>query len=134
MRMLKRNTVLFEYRAYLGKEEKLVNGLHTGNTRPVYDSPVVYRGNISAPSGLATANLFGINTNYTHVLLMDDMLADIREDGVITWKDDDYDVQAVRPTMNVLAVALRKRTKNHAPEDWTPAGSDHAASGQTEGD
>ena len=73
MRLLKRNTVAFEYRAYLRSEDVLVNGLHTGNVKPVYDDPV-------------------------------------------------YDVQAVRPTMNVLAVALRKRTKNHAPEGWQNGG------------
>ena len=69
---------------------------------------------ISAPSGFATDNLFGINTQYTHILLMSDMNADIKEYGLVVWKEDEYDVQAVRPTMNVLAVALKKRTANHA--------------------
>ena len=114
MRLLKRNTTAFEYRAYLRSEDVLVNGLHTGNVRPVYDDPVQYRGNISAPSGFATDNLFGINTQYTHILLMSDMNADIKEYGLVVWKEDEYDVQAVRPTMNVLAVALKKRTANHA--------------------
>lgn len=122
MRLLKRNTTAFEYRAYLRSEDVLVNGLHTGNVKPVYDGPVQYRGNISAPSGFATDNLFGINTQYTHVLLMSDMNADIKEEGLVIWKEDEYDVQAVRPTMNVLAVALRKRTKNHAPEGWQDGG------------
>lgn len=122
MRLLKRNTTAFEYRAYLRSEDVLVNGLHTGNVRPVYDDPVQYSGNISAPSGFATDNLFGINTQYTHVLLMSDMNADIKEEGLVIWKEDEYDVQAVRPTMNVLAVALRKRTKNHAPEGWQNGG------------
>lgn len=122
MRLLKRNTAEFEYRAYLRSEDVLVNGLHTGNVKPVYDDPVQYRGNISAPSGFATDNLFGINTQYTHVLLMSDMNADIKEEGLVIWKDDEYDVQAVRPAINVLAVALRKRTKNHAPEGWQNGG------------
>lgn len=122
MRVLRRNTTVFEYQACIGKEEKLVNGLHTGNTVPVYDSPVSYRGHISPPSGIASDNLFGVNTQYTHVLIMDDPDADIQEDGLVTWKGNEYDVQAVRPSFNLLSVALRKRTKNHAPEGWTPSG------------
>lgn len=133
MRMLKRNTVQFEYKAYLGKEEVLRNGRHTGNTVPVYDDPVVYRGDISVPSGAVTDNLFGINIQYTHVLLMDTPGADIREEGLIVWNDCEYDVMAVRPSFNVLAVALRKRTVNHAPEDWRPTGLT-GATGETGGD
>ncbi len=91
-----------------------MNGLHTGNQRPVYGDPVQYLGNISAPSGIVTDNLFGVNTPYTHVLLMGDTEADIKEEGLITWKDCDYDVMAVRPSPNVLAIALKKRTANRA--------------------
>lgn len=112
MRLMKRNTTVFEYQANLGEQEVLENGLHTGHQEVVYDAPVRYRGNISVPSGEATDNLFGINTNYTHVLLMDNPDADIREDGLITWKGVQYDVKAVRQSLNVLAVALRKRTQN----------------------
>ena len=114
MRILKRNSTTFEYRPLAGKQEVMLNGLHTGNMQPVYGDPVQYRGHISAPSGFATDNLFGINTQYTHILLMSDIYADIREDGLITWKENDYDIQAVRPTLNVLAVALKKRTVKRA--------------------
>lgn len=113
MRILKRNSTTFEYRPLAGKQEVMLNGLHTGNMQPVYGDPVQYRGHISAPSGFATDNLFGVNTQYTHILLMSDLNADIREDGIITWKESDYDIQAVRPTLNVLAIALKKRTANH---------------------
>lgn len=112
MRLMKRNTTAFEYQANLGEQEVLENGLHAGHAEPVYDTPVRYRGNISVPSGEATDNLFGINTNYTHVLLMDKPDADIREDGLVIWNGDEYDVKAVRRSLNVLSVALRKRTRN----------------------
>lgn len=128
MRLLRRNTVAFEYWRLTGKEDRLVNGLHTGNIKPVYDDPVRYRGHISAPSGFATDNLFGVNTQYTHVLLTDRPDADIQEDGIVTWKDNVYAVKAVRPTMNVLAVALQRLTKNHAPEGWQPTGQASAES------
>lgn len=116
MRLLKRNTTVFDYRKYLGEEEILKNGHHTGNYAPAYDEPVQYRGNISAPSGFATDQLFGINTQYTHVLLMDDPDADISEDGLIEWKGAVYEIKAVRPSLNVLAVALKKQTANHVDD------------------
>lgn len=114
MRLLRRNTTPFQYRAYLGKQEVLRNGHHTGNYEPTYAAAVTYRGNISAPSGFATDNLFGVNTQYTHVLLLDKPDADISEDGLIDWNGAVYEVKAVRPSLNVLAVALKKRTVNNA--------------------
>lgn len=117
MRLLRRNTTPFQYRAYLGEQEVLRNGHHTGNYEPTYAAAVTYRGNISAPSGFATDNLFGVNTQYTHVLLLDKPDADISEDGLIDWNGAVYEVKAVRPSLNVLAVALKKRTVNNAAGD-----------------
>ncbi len=116
MKLLRRNTTLFQYRALAGEEEEIRNGHHTGNMKPYYGDPVIYRGNISAPSGFATDNLFGVNTQYTHVLLMDKPEADISEDGLIDWRGGVYEVKAVRPSLNVLAVVLKKRTVNHADD------------------
>lgn len=110
MKLLKRNTVEFEYRPYVGETEQIQDGLHTGNYAPRYGLPVTRRGNISAPSGFATDNLFGLNTQYTHVLLMDDPKSDIAEDGLINYGGAEYEIKAVRPSINVLAVALKKRT------------------------
>lgn len=114
MRLLRRNTTRFMYRALTGEAETLQDGMHTGNYEPTYGDPVQYRGNISAPSGFATDNLFGVNTQYTHVLVMDNPNANIAEDGLIEWNGAEYEVKAVRPSLNVLAVALKKRTVNHA--------------------
>ena len=127
MRLLRRNTTVFDYRAYTGEEEVLNGTLHTGIFAPAYAAPVQFRGNISVPSGFATDNLFGVNTQYTHVLVMDDPEADIKEDGLIDWKGATYEIKAVRPSLNVLSVALKKLTVNHAPpaddvtDDTTPA-------------
>ena len=124
MRLLRRNTTEFEYRAYQGETETIENGMHTGNYTPTYAAAVKYRGNISAPSGFVTDNLFGINTRYTHVLLMDKPDADISEDGLIDWNGSTYEIRAVRPSINVLAVALRKRTENHQTVAETPTQSE----------
>lgn len=120
MRLQKRNTTTFEYRPYLGKEQRTKDGKPTFTQNPVYGDPVPYVGNISVSSGLATDNLFGVGTPYTHVLVMDNPDADIKEEGIITWKGCDYDIKAVRPSINVLSVALKKRTVNHAEAGDSP--------------
>lgn len=108
MKLLKRNTTTFEYLPYLGKRERTEDGKHTGEYPPTYGVPVPYTGMINASSGLAQAQMYGFTTDYTHVLLMDDPKADIKEQGRILWNGDTYEIRAVRPTINVLSVALRK--------------------------
>lgn len=114
MKLLRRNTTTFAYRPYVGQTEKISAGRHTGDYDAEYGEPVTYRGNISPPSGMISDQLFGININYTHVLLMDNPKADIQEDGLIEWNGGVYEIKAVRPSLNVLSVALRKRTANNA--------------------
>lgn len=109
MRLLKRNETEFTYTGYEGKTEILKDGKHTGKFTVSYAEPVTYTGNISVPSGQDLQQLFGIETRYTHVLLMDNPDADINESGLIQWKGSVYEIKAVRPSLNVLAVALRKR-------------------------
>lgn len=113
MKLLRRNTVAFQYRPFKGEAD---NGAGTdgGDYRPVYGDPIDYRGNISPPGGLVTDNLFGLGVNYSHVLVMDDPDADIDEYGIVEWNGASYDVVAVRKSLNVLSVALRQRTANHA--------------------
>lgn len=111
MRLQKRNTVPFLYRECVGEEEIIVDGLHTGNTHAIYGEPVAYRGNISAPSGSTVNQLFGITTPYSHVLVMDKPKANIKEDGIIEYGSAKYEIKAVRPSLNVLTIALRKQTE-----------------------
>ena len=111
MKLLKRNETEFTYTPYNGKVEILKDGKHTGKSAVSYGNAVTYRGNISLPYGQAVQQLFGIETKYTHVLLMDDTEADIRESGLIQWKGNEYVITAVRPSLNVLAVALKQTVK-----------------------
>ena len=134
MRLLRRNTTVFGYRAYEGEQEVLVNGHHTGNYQPSYATAVQYRGNISAPVGFVTDQLFGIDIKYTHVLLMDDPDADIAEDGLIDWKGAIYEIKAVRPSLNVLVVALKKQTENNAPADETEEPDEEGGEDETDGE
>ena len=109
MRLQKRNTVPFRYFPYVGETEKMNGGMHTGEMEPRYGVPFDYMGNLSVPSGMAQANLFGLNTPYTHVLLTEPG-ADIEEHGMVECGNVRYDVAAVRKSLNVVSVALRKRT------------------------
>lgn len=120
MRLLLRNTTKFEYCAYTGLESDLnEDGLHTGVYKPVYDDPVEYRGNISAPSGRAVQAFDGLEIRYTHVLIMDKPDTDIDEYGKILWNGKTYAITAVRRTMNVLNVALMEQTEDHGDQDVT---------------
>lgn len=112
MKLLKRNTTPFLYMAYLGKTEVLEDGRHTGDYTPSYGDPIQYRGNISPAVGFASDNYFGVGTQYTHILLLDNPKVDITEDGLVVWNDAEYEVKAVRPSINVMAIGLKKRTVN----------------------
>ena len=114
MRLLRRNTTKFEYLPYTGLETDLnEDGEHTGDFRPELGEPKEYRGNISTPSGQTMQQFYGADVRYTHTLVMDKPDAEIDEYGVVRWKGDLYDIMAVRPSLNVLSIALRKQTGNH---------------------
>ena len=117
MRILRRNSTVFRYMAQTGTQEVLKDGKHTGQYEITYSAPVEYRGNVSLPNGTATDNLCGLNTPYTYVLLMDNPKANIRETGLIEWQGDLYEITAVRPSLNVLSVALKKRTDQSTGSD-----------------
>ena len=111
MRNLKRNTTQFEYLPNTGLSSDIdENGDHDGEPHPVYGTPVTYRGTISTPSGYTNPTFYGRDIRYTHVLIMTNMKADIQEDGIIRWKGDLYEVRAVAPSLNVLNIALRKKS------------------------
>lgn len=110
MRLLRRNLTEFEYLPYDGTETDLNDdGEHTGEFHPKYGDPEIYRGNISTPSGQTTHTFYGSDIRYTHTLLMDRDVG-ITEHGVIRWRGRMYEVTAVRPSLNVVNIALRQMT------------------------
>lgn len=117
MRLQKRNCVTLEYLPYEGLETDLdENGLHTGVFRPEYGMPVKYVGNISAPSGSAIQAFDGLEVRYSHVLILDNVKADIREEGKVRYRNRLYTVTAVRPSLNVMLVALLADTVNNGDQ------------------
>ena len=118
MHLLRRNMTDFEYLPPDDYESDLNDdGEHTGDFNLTHGEPEPYRGNISTPSGSISQHFFGTDVRYTHVLVMEDMDAGISELGLIRWKGDLYEITAVRPSLNTLAVALRKKTVNHAESE-----------------
>lgn len=136
MKLVKRNCTEFQYYAYTGLYTDLdENGLHTGVPRPLYAAPVTYVGNISSPSGAAVQAYDGIDIRYTHSLVMDNPNADIRETGYIVWQGKPYDITAVRPSLNVLSVALYQRTEDNGDQPITePEEEEQAEEQQNEGE
>lgn len=119
MRCLRRNKTEFEYLPYAGMTEVMTNiNEHTGEYEPDYGSPVKYKGNISSPSGSVNQTFYGQDIRYTHTLVMDNPNVDIHEGGVIRWKNELYDVQAVRPSINAVSIALRRQTSDQAEGDY----------------
>ena len=120
MRNLKRNETDFEYLPLKDIGGDLnSDGEHTGEYSDVeYDDPIPCKGNISAPSGQTNPTFYGLDIRYTHTLLMSlPCDVDIKETGRIRWKGDLYDIKAVRPSINVLNVALKKQTEDHSAEN-----------------
>jgi len=114
MKCLRRNMTDFEFLPYSGVETDLNDdGEHTGEFHREYGEPIPFRGNISSPSGRENQTFYGEDIRYTHTLVMDDPDAGIDEHGVISWKGNLYDVVAVRPSLNVLSVALKRQTKEY---------------------
>ena len=120
MRLLRRNTTKFEYFPWDGTETDVnTDGEHTGEFHPVYGDPIVYRGNISTPSGQTQQTFYGQDIRYTHTLVMDSPDADIDENGIIRWKQHTYSIVAVRQSLNSFSAALRRRTENNG-EPYVP--------------
>ena len=117
MKLLIRTRTESQYYGYTGVESDLdENELHTGIFKPVYAAPVTYKGNISAPSGSVLQAFDGLEIRYTHVLVMDNPKADIRETGYIVWKGKTYDITAVSSSLNVLSATLLQRTEDNGDQ------------------
>lgn len=122
MRLLRRNLKTFEYLPFVieGSDED-ENGDHTGEYgTPVYGDPVSMKGNISTPTGHTNQTFYGLDIRYTHVLIVADHKADIKENGLIRINGDLYDITAVARSLNVLSLALKKQTKDHTEPEPDP--------------
>lgn len=111
----------FEYLPYDGTETDLnEDGEHTGEFHPAYGDPIPFRGTITDPSGRVNQTFYGQDIRYTHTLILDNPKAEIREGGIIRWNGYLYDIQAVRPSLNFMTIALRRQTTDDPAQHPVP--------------
>lgn len=84
MRTLNRNKQPLYYALYKGKTEAVDDyGNKTGEYTTEYYTPVKVYMNISPARGNIVLEQFGINTQYTHILVTDDMNCPIDKDTIL---------------------------------------------------
>ena len=120
MHTLARNTKKIAYALYSGStESKDSDGQYTGEHEITYASPVFVRMNVSASRGSAEYEPFGIETNYTKIMVTDDMSCPIDEHSIL-WVENasalendpttphDYIVVRVAKSLNHITYAIRE--------------------------
>lgn len=114
MRSLARNKKSFYYALYTGKSEVTDGyGRKTGQYTMTYSTPVLFKANIAPATGVSDLEMFGQNTNYSHVISTSDMTCPIDETshlwiGVPT--TDPYNFVVVRKaeSLNCISYAIRE--------------------------
>ena len=114
MRSLARNKKHFYYALYDGKTEITdTYGNKTGQYTLTYGNPVGYWANISPATGVSDLEMFGQNTNYSHVISTSDMTCPITETthlwiGVPTTDPYNYVVVRKAESLNCISYAIRE--------------------------
>lgn len=130
MKTMLRNKSTFWYALYESAEEiEDEYGNLTGETTPIYESPLSYSANISAAQGETSTRQFGESIGYDKVIVMDNDAPDIDEytvlwvdstpelddDGALAVDDDgntvtpyDYIVKKVAKSLNSVSIAISK--------------------------
>jgi len=117
MRTLSRNMRTFYYCLLIKVEAQTSGGLETGELMPTYTAAQGARGNISAVSGFAQMEQFGVDAHYDKVIVMDDLdvANNINEDTVLfVDKTPEYDQQTGLPLYDYVvkrvAISLNSAT------------------------
>lgn len=87
MRTLRRNKRTLYYATYRGREQLVdANGNKTGEYAEKYNDPVELKANYSASSGSASEDVFGIGSNYSKTMVVEDVNCPIDEQTIV-WID-----------------------------------------------
>lgn len=117
MRCLNRNKQKFYYALYADKQPILDEfGNDTGETKLTYHTPVCLYGNISVGKGEAQTEVFGVDTQYDRIIVLDDVHSPINESALIfvgiepkltgNEYNNNYVVKAVARSLNTVSVAI----------------------------
>lgn len=112
MRCLNKNKQTIHYKNYIGKTQIVdSNGNRTGEYTLSYSDLIEARMNVSASRGVASEEMFGIQTNYTKVLVTSDINCSMDEHSIV-WIDKptdgphDYVVVQKAKSLNSIAYAI----------------------------
>lgn len=125
MKILERNKQEFYYALYQSTGMVISSkGYKTGEPIPEYGEPIYMKASISPATGKAVAEMFGTNTNYSKVIITDDMDCPIDEHSVLwvetvpvldtqgkTITPNDYIVTEISKSLNCIAYAIAKVNK-----------------------
>lgn len=115
MRTLKRNKQKVWYWLFKGESEIVnSNGLRTGELEKTYYEPQLVMSNISPAAGNADVEGFGIETEYSHIMVVEND-SEIKEDTIV-WVGDDpttategfYRVVRVAKSLNHTRITLKE--------------------------
>lgn len=112
MRCLNKNKQTIHYKNYIGKTQIVdTNGNRTGEYTLSYSDLIEAKMNVSASRGVASEEMFGIQTNYTKVLVTSDINCSMDEHSIV-WIDKptdgphDYVVVRKAKSLNSIAYAI----------------------------
>ena len=111
MRALRRNKRKLYYALYLGKEQITEGGLRTGDYRELYGDPTELKANYSASNGEASEEVFGIGTNYSKTMVVEDKNCPIDEQTII-WIDKSP-TEGGSPVKHNFVVVQKAVSVNH---------------------
>lgn len=114
MHCLNRNKTKIFYALFTGEVENTNSeGNYTGERSLTYGTPVAFYANVSAARGTADVEQFGINADYTKVIVTCDMSCPIKEDSII-WIDKpvterhNYAVTQIARSLNSISIAVKE--------------------------
>ena len=109
MRTLKRNKVQVSYALYSGKTEvQNTDGTYTGEWTKTYASPVTLMANIAPATGNASIEPFGVDTDYTHIMVVEGVDAPLTEETIVLYNGQSYRVVRIAKSLNHIRYALRE--------------------------
>lgn len=124
MRTLKRNKVKVWYVNLDGETEIVNEGIRTGEYRKTYTAPAYLMANVSPATGNTSLEPFGVETNYSHVMVIEGTSCPINEttqlylgDNPLTATDNFFMVARIAKSLNHTRIAL-KETEVDGSEVW----------------
>lgn len=113
MRALARNKQAIYYALYQGKQDITEDSYYTGEQETVYSEPVLFKINVSPSKGNADLEIFGIEAQYSKVMVTADMSCPIDEYsrlwiGITPDQPYNYVVKRVARGLNSISYAIEE--------------------------